>query len=54
MKQLLFVEALRPGEIILVTIVAVIILIIPLVVAYRLGYYKGKDAAHKEDRKTKL
>jgi hypothetical protein len=45
MNHLLFLEAVKPGEIMLI----VIVLILPLWIAYRFGYYKGKDAARKEE-----
>jgi len=45
--MLLFLEAVKPGEIFLF---ALIVFILPSWLAYRLGYYKGKDAARKEDK----
>ena len=44
MNHLLFLDAVKPGEI----IVIVFVILLPLFIAYRFGYYKGKDAARKE------
>jgi hypothetical protein len=48
MNHLLFIDAVKPGELILVL---TLLVFIPFFVGYKWGFYKGKDAARKEDIK---
>jgi len=54
MNHLLFIEAMKSGEIMVFIVVGIVILFLPLFIAYRFGYYKGKDAARKENDKTTI
>ena len=51
MNKLIFVDAVKPGELILVLVLITSIPLICFFVGYKWGYYKGKDSARKEDKK---
>ena len=50
MNNLLFLEAIKPGEIILVLVFIFAIPFGCFFVGYKWGYYKGKDAERKENK----
>ena len=45
MNDLIFIEAIKPGQIILFVGVLLGIPVLCFYLGYKLGYYKGKDAA---------